>query len=187
MPAPAPTNSTELTGDLGSFFRRNQCPCVTTLGAFDGVHAGHRALVGRAAAYARSRDLLLTAVTLSPRPDQVFSPDIALPDLCPIEERVQRLRTAGADNVVVLPFSRAIAQLDAATFVALLRANLGTLALYVGEDFALGRARTGDVTALRELGLEVLTHPLVCDRSGSKLSSSKMRADLRAAERASVA
>lgn len=157
-------------------FRRHRAPCVVTMGVFDGVHAGHRRVLATASALARSRGLRLTAVTLSPRPDQVFAPATALPDLCSLAERERRLRAAGADAVVVLPFTSEVIDVDAPTFVRKLKQELGAEALCVGEDFALGRGRAGDVPALRALGLEVATCSLVRDAEGTKISSSLLRA-----------
>lgn len=162
--------------ELAGVLRAHRRPCVVTIGTFDGVHAGHRALVARARRLARGRALALTALTFSPRPEQLFKPDAALPDLCPLPERVRRLRDAGADDVVVVPFTRALAALDAPSFVHHLVEDLGARLLCVGTDFALGRGRAGDVAALRALGLPVETVELVCDAAGEKVSSSTLRA-----------
>jgi riboflavin kinase/FMN adenylyltransferase len=163
---------------LSALFAAHKAPCVVTAGTFDGVHCGHRALVARAAREARARGLKLMAVTFSPRPDAVRQPP-GLPDLCSLRERVARLRRAGADDVVVVPFSRALMGMSAAEFVGHLADDLGMRALCVGEDFALGRAREGDVGALRALGVDVITVPLVHElERGEKISSSTLRARL---------
>jgi FAD synthase len=157
--------------------RRRRRPCVVTMGTFDGVHAGHRALVGAARDLSATRGLPVTAVTFSPRPERVLRPHDALPDLCPVAVRAALLREAGADDVVVLPFSTAIARIATPRFARLLVDELGLRILCVGEDFALGRGRGGDVATLRALGLEVVTLPLVRDRDGGKISSSRLRAE----------
>jgi riboflavin kinase/FMN adenylyltransferase len=151
-------------------------PCVVTMGTFDGVHAGHRVLVGRAAEAARDRGLPLVAVTFTPRPEVVVSSRRALPDICSIEERVERLRDAGADDVVVVPFTRELMALSAAEFAEHLGRDLGMRVLVVGTDFAFGRGRAGTVDALRELGLEVIDVPTEA-KAGmrQKISSSTIR------------
>jgi riboflavin kinase / FMN adenylyltransferase len=160
---------------LAKLLHRHRRPAVVTIGTFDGVHSGHRTLVGAARRLADARDLSTTALTFSPRPEQVLAPASALPDLCTLPERLQRLRAAGAHDVVVVPFSARLAALPAERFVRHLIDDLGAVALCVGVDFALGRDRAGDVPALRALGLEVVTVPLLLDSGGRKISSSSMR------------
>ncbi|MBE2315942.1 hypothetical protein DVA67_008145 [Solirubrobacter sp. CPCC 204708] len=176
-PAAAPANP------LTALFAAHRAPCVVTAGTFDGVHCGHRALVAQAAREARARGVRLTAVTFTPRPDAVRRPP-GLPDLCSLHERVTRLKRAGADDVVVVPFSRALMGMSAADFVAHLTKDLGMQALCVGEDFALGRGREGDVPALRALGVDVVTVPLVREAGHEKISSSVLRARLAVAHAA---
>jgi len=162
-------------------FKAHHAPCVVTAGTFDGVHSGHRQLVARAATLARERGVRLTAVTFSPRPDAVARPP-GLPDLCGLDERVLRLRRAGADDVVVVPFTRALMGMPAADFVRHLVDSLGMRALCVGEDFALGRGREGTIDALRAMGVDVVTVPLMCEPGRrEKISSSRLRARLVAA------
>jgi cytidyltransferase-like protein len=163
-------------GELRALLRAQRGPCVVTIGTFDGVHAGHRALVRRAAAEARRRGVRLVAITFSPRPDTVIRPHRALADICPLEERIARLRAAGADAIVVLPFTPELMRISAAEFARLLVDELGTVALCVGEEFALGRGREGTVPALRELGLDVIAVPVLhVGGQPSKLSSSAIR------------
>lgn len=162
-------------------------PAVVTIGTFDGVHAGHRVLLSRAHALARARGQRLVAVTFSPRPEHVVR-GRALPDICSLEERVRRLRAAGADEVVVVPFTRELMALDAEAFVGALRTRLPMTALCVGEEFRLGRGRGADVAALRALGLEV--HAVaVAVRPGRrrKVSSSTIRRAIAAGVPAALA
>jgi riboflavin kinase/FMN adenylyltransferase len=154
---------------------RRDCATAVTIGTFDGVHAGHRALIGHTRTLATRRGLDPIAVTFSPRPDAVFAGGPALPDLCSLDVRIRRLRDAGAADVIVLPFSKAFAQIDAATFVAALVDALEMAVLCVGKDFALGRGRRGDVTRIRDMGVEVVTPPFVLAANGHKVSSSAMR------------
>jgi riboflavin kinase/FMN adenylyltransferase len=169
------------TGDgvrdrLRALFAAHARPCVATIGTFDGVHAGHRALVARAAGVARERGLALVAVTFSPRPEVVTSSRRALPDICGIDERVARLRDAGADDVVVVPFTRPLMALSAAQFAAHLTEDLGMEVLCVGADFAFGRGRGGTVAALRGLGLQVVDVPTQAGPGlRRKISSSSIR------------
>lgn len=151
-------------------------PSVVAVGTFDGVHHGHRALLRTARRIADRRGLDVIAVTFSPRPEQVFSPGQALPDICPVPERVTRLRRAGADEVVVVPFDRSVAAVDYRHVADLLVECLGMQVLVVGEDFAFGHLRLGTPDRLRGLGLEVVTQRLVVNLLGTaKASSSAVR------------
>jgi riboflavin kinase/FMN adenylyltransferase len=158
-------------------FRSERTPCVATFGTFDGVHRGHRRLIAEARAWADALGVAVTAVTLSPRPERIFAADRALPDLCSVSERVRRLRRAGADRVVIMPFDHAIAAIAPEQMVDALRRDLGAVGLMVGADFALGAGRTGTPDRLRALGLDVrcaALHPSRI-RPGLKASSSELR------------
>jgi riboflavin kinase/FMN adenylyltransferase len=152
------------------------------MGTFDGVHAGHRSLVAATRRLALEQGLDVVAVTFSPRPERYFADGAVLPDLCSIDERVSRLRAAGADRVVVLPFGRTLAEVPAARFAGALVDELGLELLCVGEDFACGRDREGDPAFLRALGLVVHIHPFLRDEQGLKISSSRLREQLSGAE-----
>jgi riboflavin kinase/FMN adenylyltransferase len=158
-------------------FRSHRTPCVAAFGTFDGVHRGHRRLIAEARAWAEELGVAVTAVTLSPRPEHVFAPDRALPDLCSLPERVRRLRRAGADRVVVMPFDHAIAGIAPELIVSALRHDLGAVGLAVGADFALGAGRSGTPDRLRALGLDVRCAALTPSRiePGAKASSSVLR------------
>ena len=173
--ASGPPDETAESG-LRALLRGHPAAGVLTIGTFDGVHAGHRALVARAAAEATARKTQLAAITFSPRPDTVISPETALPDICRLDERVARLRAAGADDVVVVPFTRQLMQLSAQEFMTCLVEELHAEALCVGEDFALGRQREGTIPALRHLGIEVIAVPVVkIGGRTAKISSSAIR------------
>ncbi|MBV9803440.1 MAG: FAD synthetase family protein [Solirubrobacterales bacterium] len=150
---------------------------VVTVGTFDGVHAGHRALLADARRQADGRGKSLVAVTFSPRPDVALGrARRPLPDLCSVAERVARLRAAGADHVEILSFTAELMRQSAAQFVAGLRERHRMTVLCVGSEFRCGRGGAGDLTALRALGVEVCAVP-VLGRPGltAKISSSTIR------------
>src|SRR3954452_2468760 len=166
----------DATGLLRAHFAGAARPCIAVIGTFDGVHHGHRELLRSARRLAAQRDLALIAVTMNPRPDVLKSGGEALPDVCSLHERIVRLHWAGADDVVVVPFTLETAALTYADFCALLTEELGARAIYVGEDFALGRGREGTPELLRELGIDVHTHALVPSVSATgKASSTNVR------------
>ncbi len=137
----------EVPGDLGR--------TVVVIGNFDGVHRGHRHVVGRAREVADERALPVVAVTFDPHPMAVLRPDHAPVTLTTIEQRAALLGDAGADAVLVLPFSREIAAWSPEEFVD--RVLVGVLhagAVVVGANFRFGNRASGDVTTLTTAGLE---------------------------------
>lgn len=166
---------------------------VVTLGVFDGVHRGHRALVARVVAEAASRGLGAGVVTFHPNPVTVLRPDVPFAYLQSLERRVELLREAGAAWVAVLQFTSELALVSAEDFTWMLVEDAGMRVLVVGENFHLGRGREGDVARLRELGarlgFEVVALPLVSGGDGevSDISSTRIRRALATGEMREVA
>jgi riboflavin kinase / FMN adenylyltransferase len=145
-------------------------PTVVTIGNFDGVHLGHRHVLRRAHELAADRDALpVVAVTFDPHPLRVVAPDRAPQPLASLEERLAMLGDAGADAVLVLPFTPVLAKMAAEDFVTeILLDDLHAAVVAVGENFRFGNRALGDVALLRSLcgprGVEVVALPL--DGSG---------------------
>lgn len=155
---------------------------ILTIGAFDGVHRGHQALIGQVVARARGTDRLAALITFHPHPVVVLAPDRAPPYLTTPGEKVALLEGLGIDLVVLLPFDRGAAALPAREFMDSVCRYLRARELWVGADFALGRNREGDVSRLRELGQEFgfevhAVEPVQGDEA--VISSSRIRALLR--------
>lgn len=151
---------------------------AVTVGVFDGVHLGHRHLIGEVVEEARRRDLLSGVVTLDPHPLQVLKPDVPLRLLASLDERIRRLATLGLDFAVVYPFSPRTAITGADGFVSVLQRHLSMEALVVGPDFALGHQRQGDPGYLAELGRDRgfafrVVEPVLLD--GEPVKSSRIR------------
>jgi riboflavin kinase/FMN adenylyltransferase len=91
-------------------------------------------------------------VTFAPHPQRLLSPETELPFLTSLEQKKALLKDEGVKVVIVLPFSRELAQLSAREFVGLLKDYLGLKELVIGPGFTLGRNREGNVTTLRKLG-----------------------------------
>lgn len=115
------------------------------LGAFDGLHRGHQALL----AQARALGGRVALVTFEPHPQRVLAPDRAPPLLLGAAQRERLAATLGVDTLVLLPFDAAMAQMDARTFVRTqLLEGLRPAAVIVGADFRFGAQRLGDVALL---------------------------------------
>jgi riboflavin kinase/FMN adenylyltransferase len=127
---------------------------VVTIGNFDGVHRGHQHVVTRAHQVAgRLRLGHVVAVTFDPHPMAVLRPEHAPPTLTGIDERVALLAAAGVDDVLVLPFTREIAEWPPERFVEeVLVSTLHAAAVVVGANFRFGRRAAGDVALLHQLG-----------------------------------
>lgn len=156
---------------------------VCAIGAFDGLHRGHRALLARARERARALGCRLAAVTFSPDPSRVLSREPSA-DLLSVHDRSVFLLASGVDALVELRFTPEFAALPYERFV---REGLGGLmdvrGIVVGSDFRLGAGGAGDVAALtrlgREDGFEVEGMELA-DEGGSPISASRTRALLAA-------
>ena len=148
-------------------------PSSVTIGVFDGVHRGHRALISRL-----DGELAETVLTFDPHPVEVLAPGTPPRLITTIEERAELLRNAGVDQVGVLDLNE-IKQLAPDEFVVeLLIERLGMKHLVLGPDFRFGRDRSGDVSLLVELGgrhdFEVELVDLIADEHGP-VSSSRIR------------
>ena len=121
------------------------------VGVFDGMHPGHRALLARA--LERAAGELTVALSFEPHPDVVLAREFRpYAPLTPLPEKQVRIERMGIE-LRVLPFTRELAALEPDVFVERhLVSPFALRWLVVGEDFALGRARAGNVARLRELG-----------------------------------
>ena len=129
---------------------------MITIGAFDGVHLGHTAVVAQVRQLAASLDARSVVVTFDRHPASVVRPESAPRLLTDLPTRLELLAETGLDATVVLAFDQARADESAHNFVEEVLVNgLATKAVVVGEDFHFGRHREGNVAMLRELGREM--------------------------------
>ncbi len=150
-----------------------------SVGTFDGVHRGHRALLEPMAEAAHAAGAPAAVVTFFPHPAVVLRGLQSPHYLTSPEERAALLGQAGIDVVVTLEFTRALAALGAREFITLLKEHLGLRRLWAGPDFALGRNREGSLPVLEQLGRELgfsLHSVEALDLDGRQVSSSQVRA-----------
>ena len=165
---------------------------TVAVGMFDGVHLGHQRILARAVSIARERNARCVVLSFDPHPDVVLSPRFAaMAPLTPLPEKRERLESLGADELEVLPFTRELASLTPEQFVERsLVADHQPVALVVGEDFALGRGRAGNVPRLTRIGaargFEVVPVPLL-ELDGAPVTSTRIRALLGAGRVADAA
>ncbi|MBW0101075.1 cytidyltransferase [Pseudonocardia sp. KRD-291] len=128
-------------------------PSVVTVGVFDGVHRGHRHLIGRAVREGRRRGLPTVLVTFDPHPARVLGVDRDTAALSSVEHRAELAAGLGVDAVCVLRFTRELAALSPTRFAAhVLAGTLHARAVVVGTNFTFGARGAGTRDTLVELG-----------------------------------
>ena len=126
---------------------------VVTVGTFDGVHRGHQDVLARLVTRSESLNQPALIVTFDPHPLEIVNPAAAPPLLTTREEKLELLALTGVPYVAVVPFTPALAALDAEQFVnEVLRRRYRMSELLVGYDHGFGRGRLGDVNVLVRLG-----------------------------------
>ena len=127
--------------------------CVATIGNFDGVHLGHRALIGKLAALGRELAVPATLVTFEPQPLEFFAGDNAPPRLTRLREKLSALRATPIDRVALLRFDARLCAMSPVEFVeSFLVAGLGVRVVVAGDDFRFGYRGEGNFDLLVSLG-----------------------------------
>jgi len=169
-----------VTLDWSEFAPRELSGGAVTIGNFDGVHLGHRALIAQSHKQADALGGPALAVTFDPPPHQLLFPGPIRPPLTTMPERAELLHKANADHVVILRTSPALLALSSeAFFEDVLVRQLGAKAIVEGHDFRFGRNRAGSNDTLRKLcsdsGL-VFVEVAQLMHGGEPVSSSRVRA-----------
>jgi riboflavin kinase / FMN adenylyltransferase len=164
---------------------------AVALGVFDGVHLGHRAILGTAVALARAGGLQALACTFDPHPMEVLQPGRAPRPITPLDERLTLIGETGVAAVVVLPFTRELAAVEPEAFVKdALLGRLKAREIVVGYNHSFGRGARGDARLLESLAgrLGFRAHvvpPTTVD--GAAVSSTEIRAALQRGDVAAAA
>jgi riboflavin kinase/FMN adenylyltransferase len=159
-------------------------PCALAIGNFDGVHRGHQALLAASVRFAKSAGIVPAALTFHPHPAAVVSPDRVPPAICTLEQRLRLLASAGAERILVLPFTPELSRMSPGEFVSqILVDSLQIKAVIVGDNFRFGHRHSGNTETLAALGREIgfewqFLPPVVC--RGEVVSSSAIRRHLAA-------
>ena len=165
---------------------------AVAIGAFDGVHRGHQAVIATARAAADRLDAALGIVSFDPHPRRWFQPDAAPFRLMTPGQMARALDPLGVDRLYLLPFDAAMAAMSDEGFARdVLSSGLGVRHAAVGFDFTYGKGRTGSPEGLRRHGEALGFGVTVCDRvddpDGLKLSSSAVREAVHAGDMARAA
>ena len=157
-------------------------PSVVALGTFDGVHLGHRAILGTAVTHAREAGLQALACTFEQHPIEILQPARAPRSITTVEERLALIAGTGVDGVVVLSFTPELAAVEPEAFVKeVLLGRLRAQQIVVGFNHRFGRGARGDAALLQELASRLgfqahVVPPLTV--GGVPVSSSEIRTAL---------
>jgi len=149
-------------------------PRAVAIGTFDGVHRGHRSVLGAAI----DSGLEPTVITLDPHPRIVLGNRVDL--ITTLERRLELLAEAGVADTLVAAFTPEFMRLSPDEFIATYLTSIGAEAVAVGEDFRFGHRRAGSVATLVGAGLEVLPVEKIVDVSSTAIRDAVRRGDLAA-------
>jgi riboflavin kinase/FMN adenylyltransferase len=144
---------------------------VVTIGAYDGVHLGHQAVIAEVRRLAAERGLRSVVVTFDRHPAEVVRPESAPKLLTALDQKLELLGATNVDTTVLVHFDEVRSQESAEEFVRrVIVDQLATKLVVVGEDFHFGHHRQGNVSLLREagerFGFDVLGLPLILRADG---------------------
>jgi len=149
-----------------------------TIGAFDGVHLGHRKVFQILTAFCAKKNLQSVAITFQPLPREVFGESQKKIAILSFEERKRRIAGCGVDALVVIHFSREFAKQTGDEFMARVRETLNPGLMVVGHDFSFGRGKGNDIDWLGKYGARYRIELKVVDAvkvEGRPVSSSRIR------------
>ena len=156
-------------------------PVALTIGNFDGVHLGHRALLSRLLDAAKLRGIPSAVVIFEPHPREFFTPDQAPARLTSLREKLELLAELGVDRVHICRFNKKFAQMSADCFIDALHKKLAVKYVLIGDDFRFGSGRSGDFALMEKIaGQQGFTveamHSVLFD--GLRVSSTAVRSAL---------
>ncbi|MGV9010757.1 bifunctional riboflavin kinase/FAD synthetase [Brevundimonas sp.] len=160
---------------------------AVAIGAFDGVHRGHQAVIAAARDAAQDLNAPLAVVSFAPHPRRWFQPEAAPFRLMTTDQMAQALVPLGVERLYLLPFDADMAAMTDEQFASeVLWTGLGIKHAAIGFDFTYGKGRTGSPEGLRQhgelLGFTVSVIDRLDDPDGLKLSSSAVREALKAGD-----
>jgi riboflavin kinase/FMN adenylyltransferase len=153
--------------------------CVATIGAFDGVHNGHRAVLGHLLEKSVELGLPSVVILFEPLPREYFSPREAPPRLMSFREKFRALQELGIDRVLRVCFDERLRNMSADDFIQrIFVEGLGVRYIVVGDDLRFGHDREGDFAMMKEQGVHYgyqTMHTATLGISGTRVSSTRIR------------
>ena len=133
---------------------KNETPAVITIGTFDGVHIGHKAILKKLVNSAEKEGLDSVLLTFFPHPRMVLQKDTSLQMLTTLSEKKTLLKETGLDHLVIHPFTKQFSRMTAVEYVRDLLVNkLHAKKIIIGYDHRFGRNRTATIVDLKEMGI----------------------------------
>lgn len=128
-------------------------PVVLTLGVFDGLHLGHQEIMKTVVRRAKAIGAVPTAITFDPHPRAILHPESAPPMLQTLDQRLANFEVLGIEQAIVVRFDREFAATEAEDFIReIIHDRLHTREVHLGQDFAFGRGRRGNIELLQKMG-----------------------------------
>ena len=156
------------------------------IGVFDGVHLGHQQIIRQTIADARQHGGLALVVTFDRHPSAIVAPDRVPPLIYPLPQKLRAIESMGADATLLIEFNRTFSEQTGEVFIRGLSRDLGKLqSICVGADFVFGHKRSGNVTLLRQLGVELgfTVHGMsAVALDGEVVSSTRIRAAIQSGD-----
>lgn len=159
--------------------RPHHSGCVATIGAFDGVHRGHQAVIKKLQEKSKELGLPALVITLEPLPREYFAPQAAPARLMSFREKIIALREQHVDRVLRVRFDKALSLVPAEAFIEdIFHHQLGIKYMIVGDDLRFGHERRGDVQLLRRMGADLgfdVSDTDTLEIDGERASSTRIR------------
>ena len=152
---------------------------IVAIGVFDGLHIGHLTLLRRLREESRRLHLEPVVMTFRNHPNSVLRRNFVTRYLISVEERIDRIKRLGFENIVTVDFDAELSKLKVESFVNLLIKTIKMKVLVVGPDFVVGHNREGTISVLkklgRKLGFSVMVIPQIFDSNEKIVSSTAIR------------
>src|SRR5204862_3892653 len=133
-----------------------QRPTVLTLGVFDGLHLGHQLIMRTVVERASAINAVPTVITFDPHPRAVLHPESAPPSLQTLDQKVEGFSVLGIEQTIVINFTQEFSLIRAEDFLRdIIKERLHAKEVYLGQGFAFGHAREGNIELLRRVSREL--------------------------------
>jgi len=159
----------------GSPSELERLPRAVAIGSFDGVHRGHRSVIGAV----HATGLAPTVITFNPHPRIVLGNKVEL--LTTLRRRLELFDEAGVQDVLVAGFTPELQHLTPEAFAETYLRSIGVQAVVAGEDFRFGVRRSGDLALLERLGFDVIAVPKLPGVSSTAIRAALAEGDVRTA------
>ncbi|ABK85156.1 riboflavin biosynthesis protein [Bacillus thuringiensis str. Al Hakam] len=143
---------------------------IVSIGAFDGVHKGHQAVIKNAVEKAKALKITNVVYTFDPPPRSYFQ---GAQVLTTIDEKVKRIQNLGVEHVIVIRFDESYITKSASCFIQDIK-RLSPVEIFIGQDFRFGKNREGNIELLREQFNLSIVKDVCCDE-GERISSTRIR------------